>query len=126
MVALTGIWNGLYSFPELMPPVCFVATLLETEAWVSGTTHETVAEYGVLYAQLIGQRSGDLVSFNKTYQDAPPGYRLVSYSGTVNADATEISGFWIVPGAWSGTFVMTRPKGAEPAVEREILETVRG
>ena len=35
-VNLTGVWNGLYSYPQLGKSVSFVATLIETVSWVTG------------------------------------------------------------------------------------------
>ena len=38
-------------------------------------------------------------------------YDTVHYEGDVIADGQEISGHWRIPGAWSGTFLMIRPRG---------------
>ena len=40
---LTGVWDGIYSYPIARAPVSFVATLIETASAVSGTTHELCA-----------------------------------------------------------------------------------
>ena len=36
---LTGVWNGLYSYPDGLS-VTFVATLIESGGALSGSTHE--------------------------------------------------------------------------------------
>jgi hypothetical protein len=60
-------------------------------------------------ASIAGHRSGSAVSFVKTYEPPGFGYDKVFYEGTVNADATEISGRWRLPGInLSGTFLMVR------------------
>jgi hypothetical protein len=53
--SLTGVWNGLYSYPHSLPPVSFTAILIESGASFSGTTHEpgeSVGVSGVAYATL--------------------------------------------------------------------------
>ena len=69
-----------------------------------------------------------MVSFIKTYEPPGYGYDNVFYEGAVNADATEISGRWRLPGATlSGTFLMVRSsKTAETtAAEEQAKEPVR-
>jgi len=36
---LTGVWQGLYSYPQALAPVAFTATLLDS-GWLSGSIHE--------------------------------------------------------------------------------------
>jgi hypothetical protein len=38
---LSGLWDGLYSYPRILAPVSFVADLKETGGWLTGTTRET-------------------------------------------------------------------------------------
>jgi hypothetical protein len=38
MLHLTGVWQGRYTYPHHMPPVSFVATLIETATRLSGST----------------------------------------------------------------------------------------
>ena len=123
---LTGIWHGIYSYPIARPPVSFVATLIETATTVSGTTHEPCGIGGapdeVLYATLLGIRQDRAVAFAKIYAGANPHYGTVAYEGTLSPDGTEIEGRWIVPGNWSGKFLMIRPAGKTEAVARRVFE----
>jgi hypothetical protein len=123
---LTGVWHGLYSYPYNRAPVSFVATLIEAGSTVSGTTHEPCDMGGrpndTLYATLLGRRQASTVSFLKTYDGANPHYGRVTYEGTLSADGTEIEGRWIVPGSWSGKFLMVRSPGKEEAVTRKVFE----
>ena len=112
---LTGVWHGIYSYPVARAPVSFVATLIETASAVSGTTHEPCAIGGspneILYATLLGSRQDSAIAFVKTYDGANPHYGTVAYEGTLSPDETEIEGRWIVPGNWSGKFLMIRSAG---------------
>jgi hypothetical protein len=122
---LTGVWNGLYSYPHSLPPVSFTAILIESGASVSGTTHEpgeAVGVSGIAYATLFGQRTGSSIAFAKTYDGGAS--HAVEYDGRINEDATEIEGRWRVPGVWSGKFLMIRAGGREEAVGSETLEPV--
>ena len=123
---LTGVWHGLYSYPIARAPVSFVATLIESASAVSGTTHEPCAFGGspneVLYATLLGSREDRAVAFVKTYDGANPHYRTVTYEGTLSPDGTEIEGRWIVPGNWSGKFLMIRSAGKAETVSRNVFE----
>ncbi len=69
--SLTGVWNGLYSYPALFEPVSFVATLIDAGASLSGTTHESCevapGDTQTLYAMLSGARAGQNVTFTKEY-----------------------------------------------------------
>lgn len=127
---LTGVWQGLYSYPGQALDVPFTATLFETGSSLTGSIHEPCLVGGnpseSLNATLFGSRDGSSVSFLKTYDGSNPNYQTVQYLGSVNEDATEIDGRWIVPGDWSGRFLMMR-SGNAPAesVERqEVGETV--
>ena len=124
--SLTGIWHGIYSYPIARAPVSFVAALIETTSAVSGTTHELCTIGGspneTLYATLLGSRQDRAVSFVKTYDGANPRYSTVAYEGTLSPDGTEIEGRWIVPGNWSGKFLMIRSSGKTEAVARTVFE----
>jgi hypothetical protein len=124
--SLTGIWQGIYSYPIPRAPVSFVATLIETASAVSGTTHEPCSIGGgpneILYATLLGNRQHSAVAFVKTYDGANPHYGTVAYEGTLSSDGTEIEGRWIVAGNWSGKFLMVRPSGRTEAVARTVFE----
>jgi hypothetical protein len=124
--SLTGVWQGLYSYPIARKSVSFVATLIETAGAVSGTTHEPCAVGGApgetLFATLAGSRNDSTVAFVKTYDGANPHYGVVQYEGILSGDGTEIEGRWIVPGNWSGKFLMIRSAGREEAVGRKVFE----
>ncbi len=109
---LTGIWNGLYSYPDGRS-VTIVATLIESGSTLSGSTHEPCVggdcPARTLFASLIGSRQGNSVMFRKTYENAGPRFAAVNYEGRLNAEATEIEGRWMIPGIWSGKFMMIRP-----------------
>jgi hypothetical protein len=109
---LTGVWNGLYSYSDGRS-VTFVATLIESGSTLTGSTHEPCVgrdcPAATLFATLMGGRSGSAVTFRKTYEVADPRFATVNYEGTLNADATEIEGRWMIPGVWSGKFMMIRP-----------------
>ena len=123
---LTGVWHGIYSYPIARAPVSFVATLIESASAVTGTTHEPCAFGGspndVLYATVLGSRQDSAVAFMKTYDGANPHYGTVAYEGTLSPDRTEIEGRWIVPGNWSGKFLMIRSVGKAEAVARTVFE----
>lgn len=109
---LTGVWQGLNSYSDGRS-VSFVATLIESGQALSGTIHEP-REFGsgagqTLYATLAGVRSGNMVSFVKTYQNAGLEYYGIDYEGSVNGERTEIEGRWTIPGFSSGKFLMIRP-----------------
>jgi hypothetical protein len=109
---LTGVWNGLYSYPDGRS-VAFVATLIESGRTVTGSTHEPCVGRDcparTLLASLMGSRNGSAVSFRKTYEAAGPRFGTVNYEGRLNSEATEIEGRWMIPGVWSGKFMLIRP-----------------
>lgn len=121
---LTGVWSGRYFYPRELPPVSFVATLIETAASLTGMTHEPAATGTARYASLQGQREGNTVSFVKTYDNGGPNAHPIDYSGVLNGDATEIKGTWRIRGNWSGTFLMIRSPGKVAAVTRKVAERV--
>jgi hypothetical protein len=122
---LTGVWQGLYTYPD-GESVSFVATLIDSGGALSGSTHEpcaaTVSAGGVLYATLAGTRSGSAVAFRKTYDGRVARCRAVDYAGTLNAEATEVEGRWVIRGVWSGKFLMIRPARNEESVERKATQ----
>jgi hypothetical protein len=127
-LSLTGLWNGLFSYPRRYDPTPFVAILIQSGASVSGTTHEPGAikriPGGLLYATLRGQRVGTAVSFIKTYDGAGGWTHSVEYQGMLSGDGTEIEGRWHVPGAWSGKFLMLRAGAKEESIVRNASEPV--
>jgi hypothetical protein len=117
---LTGVWNGLYSYPDGRS-VAFVATLIQHGRALSGATNERCqrAPGGTLFATLAGSREGGAVAFRKTYDGTVPGYGMVDYAGSLNAEATEIEGRWTIAGMWSGKFLMIRPHRKAESTARE-------
>ena len=125
--SLTGVWNGLYSYPRDLDPVGFVAILIESGTSVSGTTHEPGGSLGIsglACASLAGRRTASTVTLTKAYDRGTGIPHIVHYDGRINEDATEIEGRWRVPGDWSGKFLMIRAGGKEEAVTTEKLEPV--
>ena len=128
---LTGVWDGTYIQPSV-GMVTFLTTLIDSGGSLGGSVTEPCATPGCPMsthnASISGQRSGSTVSFVKTYEPPGYGYDKVFYEGTVNADATEISGRWRLPGInLSGTFLMVRStRAAETVVtEEQVKEPVR-
>ena len=124
--SLTGVWQGLYTYPRINRSVSFVATLIESPGALTGSTHEPCVfrdgANGTLFANLFGSRHGRSITFLKTYEAAGPNYGTVDYDGTLSADAVEIAGRWIIRGAWSGTFLMIRETGTRAARTRRARE----
>jgi hypothetical protein len=125
---LTGVWQGLYSYPAGGGSVSFVATLIESGHALSGSIHEP-RSYGVgsetVYATLLGSRHGNAISFVKTYAaSAGPGYGRVQYEGLLNGDRTEIEGRWNIPGSGFGKFLLIRAAGKTATVEQKKSERV--
>ncbi|MBC6982129.1 hypothetical protein [Caulobacter sp. 17J80-11] len=127
--ALTGVWNGRYSYDGPYAPGDFVAVLFETGGHVGGTTHEPdwtgATADRLLYATVEGARQGADVRFVKTYDGSGGQTHTVRYTGVLSACGAEIEGAWSIPGACSGRFLMIRPAGPAMAVEREAVEVVR-
>jgi len=111
--SITGVWDGLYTYPRARKPVPFLAVILDLAGALSGTTQETPREGRsadhTINAEIAGLHRSGAVSFRKTYVDAPFGYnRPVDYEGALNADRTEIEGHWTIVGLLSGKFLMIR------------------
>jgi hypothetical protein len=127
---LTGVWDGLFSYPRRFQPVSFTAVVLEIGCSVTGTIHEQPKDGPtaglVLNATIDGNRAGSFVYFMKVY-DLSEGERPckpVHYNGVLNADATEIDGQWAIPGNWSGKFLMIRSSGPAAAAEARRMAAV--
>jgi hypothetical protein len=108
--SLTGVWQGIYSYPVGgLPTVPFTATLIEAGSSVSGSGHEQSTVKGAtLLFSVSGRRHDAAVNFIKIYAGGSPHYGTIIYEGTANDDATEIEGRWIIQRDWSGRFLMTR------------------
>jgi hypothetical protein len=126
--SLTGVWHGLYSYPVYREPVYFVATLIDSGSFLSGSIHESeVGETGApltLFAAVEGTRAGSTVSFIKTYDGSGGWDHDVVYEGVLNADRTEIEGTWRIGVKAVGKFLMIRSRGATEAVARKRFVTV--
>ena len=125
--SLTGVWDGLLTYPRLLQPMTFTAVLFETGATIHGNTHETAVDGPhagrQLTATVAGSREGSAVDFVKIYDPVEGRHtRQIIYQGTLNADATEIEGRWSIPGNWSGKFLMVRSGSATGAVEAQERE----
>lgn len=125
---LTGVWHGLYTYPQINKSVSFVATLIESGSSVTGSTHEPcepgIAASGTLYAAIMGSRQDSAITFVKTYKSASSLYDQVEYDGRLSADGTEIAGRWIIRRVWSGTFLMMRASGQAAERSRTVVERV--
>lgn len=121
---LTGVWHGLYTYREL-GSVYFVATMIESGAWLTGSTHES--EIGVsgapltLFAGLEGVKAGRRVRFVKTYDGTGGWSHSVAYEGMLSEDASEIEGLWTIGSEASGRFLMIRSAGANESVVRRAF-----
>ena len=98
---LTGVWDGTYIQPSV-GMVTFLTTLIETGGALTRKRDRPcllrACPLRTHNASITGHRSGNAVSFVKNYEPPGYGYDKVFYEGTVNADATEISGRWRLPG----------------------------
>jgi len=122
---LTGVWQGFFSYPRALEPVQFTATLIETQSFLTGTTHEP-CDVGrhigeTLYATLSGRREGASVVFDKTYDGSGGRNHTIHYDGSISDDGTEIEGRWTIPSSWSGRFLMVRSGHTAPAEKIEAL-----
>jgi hypothetical protein len=126
---LTGVWQGLYSYPRKLEPVSFVATLIERGSCLSGSIHEAAParfRHATVFASLLGSRSAGAVTFVKTYMDGIPHRRPITYEGAVLDDGSEIDGRWTLAPEWSGRFLMIRETRNAESVVRRKYERVRG
>ena len=125
---LSGVWHGRYFYPVGRAPVAFIATLTEIDSWLTGTVEETgtagEARGIAMAASIQGRRTGRAVTWLKLYDGRFRRYDSVRYEGEINNDATEISGRWSIPGNWSGTFIMIRPRGVAAASNVKATEKV--
>lgn len=127
-VNLTGVWQGLYTYPRILQRVLFGATLIESGSWVTGSTHE-VCDHGqhngqTLTAVLDGKRNDTLLTFTKTYEAGLKGYGVVQYEGLISVDGLEIEGRWATSARWAGKFLMIRSAGKEQAVDHKVFERI--
>jgi len=125
---LTGVWQGLFTYPRRIRAGHFSATLIETASHLSGSTSELWAfpprAGDTVLAMLSGSRSGHSVIFTKTYEGPDRPNHSVQYEGTLTDDFLEIEGRWVIPGVWAGRFLMIRSGGRSVEVAREEFERV--
>ena len=114
---LTGVWYGRYDGSNHQQTNSFIAQLDEAGNRIGGVITEPDPKEagGIRRATVSGARSGASIDFVKQY-DGRTLEHAVFYQGSVNADATEISGSWTIL-YLRGTFVMTREKFSEEELE---------
>ncbi|MGS0647088.1 hypothetical protein ACU81Q_05600 [Komagataeibacter melomenusus] len=125
---VTGQWDGQFSYPRMLPPEFFSASLFETAGAIGGTVTERAAsgEAGAecFVSTVRGVRHAGEVRFTKTYEGGPRRH-VVLYAGRLSADGTEIEGTWRIEGSWSGRFLMIRKDGgAAVTVQREAVASL--
>jgi len=108
---ISGGWHGLYLYPDGRPGVSFLFELAETNSRVTGRIAEinTFGDRNVpfLFADVIGDRSGNLIVFSKTYDGTGGPHHTVKYTGTIDPNGAIISGTWSV-GNQTGTFQISK------------------
>ena len=123
---LTGVWQGLFTYPAIFRAGRFTATVIETSSWLSGSTSEIWPEGPrageTVLAMLSGRRTESSVVFTKTYEGPGEPNHSVSYEGTLTDDCMEIEGRWFIPGAWAGRFLMIRSGGRSVEAARKTFE----
>jgi hypothetical protein len=123
---LTGVWQGLFTYPRFLRAGNFSATLIETASHLSGSTSEVIAigprAGETVLAMLSGSRSGSAVTFTKAYEGPEKPNHSVEYEGTLTDDFLEIEGRWFIPGNWAGRFLMIRSGGRSVEEAREVFE----
>ena len=114
-----GIWYGRYDAQGFPETNSFVAHLDDDNGAISGTITEpdTRGDHGVRRAFVSGNRSGTELRFVKQYDGGALAH-AVRYAGEIDADATEISGLWVIV-RHHGIFTMRREKFSELGLERE-------
>ncbi|MBO9712849.1 hypothetical protein [Sphingomonas sp.] len=124
---LSGVWYGRYAATTRSETNSFIAQIEDREGALSGVISEpdTTGYAEIRRALVSGRCDGSSIRFVKQYQ-GPALVHAVLYAGTVNEDATEISGQWVIVRS-TGSFVMQREKFAaeELADEREVEEELR-
>ena len=123
--SLTGVWQGLFSYPEQFEPCPFTATFIQIGDLISGTIHEPNQEGDgdaeTFQATLEGRSRDSIVGFVKTYDGASTRDHSVRYEGILSADGDEIEGYWYIPGVWDGKFLMIRSARYEEAAARKAF-----
>jgi hypothetical protein len=121
-VNLSGLWHGVFSYPRDLPPENFTVTLIDRGGSLAGETEETGNDGRACTGLIQGKRTGNAVTFVKTYDDRH-GWPI-RYAGTLDVEASEIAGTWRIDDQWSGSFVMVRSPPVAATVERHHEGTV--
>lgn len=128
-ISLTGVWHGLYTYPERsrMPESHFTATIIDSGGNLSGTIHEAMNHRNrpatEANASLDGWIEGSQVSFIKTYDGTSGHNHSLAYQGVLSGDRDEIEGTWTVTkNGFSGRFLMIRKRGQGAAAKVEAFE----
>jgi hypothetical protein len=123
---LTGVWQGLFSYPSRYHAAAFTATLIEAGSGFTGSTTELAVagprDGQAVFATLSGRRTGARIVFTKQYEGPLEPNHSVEYEGTLSADFMEIEGRWFIPGDWAGHFLMIRSGGRSVEAAREAFE----
>jgi len=116
---IAGVWYGRYDALGVAETNNFVAHLSDDDGAISGTITEpdTSGHCDVRRAFVSGSRSGSHLQFVKQYDGGVLAH-AVRYTGEINADATEVSGRWVIV-RHHGIFTMRREKFSETDLERE-------
>lgn len=128
---MSGLWSGTYSYNGHDLTVAFTAAVNDTGGEIFGTTLEPalfdLQHLDEAEAEIEGSRQGQLVTFRKRYVGSitvsqPP----LVYTGTANAEFTEVRGHWRFEGAFSrlrgyptGTFIMTRVLSSQASLKEQ-------
>lgn len=123
---LAGVWYGRYDALGYAETNTFVAHLNDDDGAVFGTITEpdTTGQYDVRRAFVSGNRNGSTLRFVKQYDGGALAH-AVRYSGEINADATEISGVWVIV-RHHGIFSMRREKFSAIDLEDEAEQALSG
>ena len=110
---LSGRWIGIFNYSHSYPPTRFDATIRDVANAITGTIEEVdqTGQGDALTATIDGLKDGPGLRFTKFYDADVAGYDVVLYTGTANAEGTEINGRWSIPGVWEGCIIMTREPG---------------
>lgn len=121
--ALTGIWNGVYSYPQeaKRKPVLFrLYVVQDGERLLGGIMERNTFDVGEaegeehwLHGILVNGRydaATGAVTFTKRYDGTDGVDHDVAYTGEL--DDASVSGTWTIPGSWSGQFQVQKDDAA--------------
>jgi hypothetical protein len=128
---MSGLWSGTYRYDGHDLTVAFTAAVNDTGGEIFGMTLEP-ATFDLQHlddaeGEIEGSRQGQRVTFRKRYVAStnvsqPP----LVYSGTANAEFTEVQGYWRFEGLFSrlrgyptGTFIMTRVLSSQASLKEQ-------